>query len=337
MGNEEGLVARIERALAAKGLRGAAGGARARLAIGDDAAIVAPGRRTEMVLTCDAFLEGVHFLPDAHPPDSVGYKALIRATSDIAAMGGVARFYLLTLALPAARTGEWLDGFLGGMARAARRMKMALIGGDTTRNAKVAISITVVGEIEPGRAVTRAGAQPGDLIYVSGPLGGAELGLRLVRSGLARQAWARPLLQRHLYPVARLELGAWLARRCPPTAMMDLSDGLSTDLARLCAASGVGARLSREKIPHPKVRSAVAEKLQRARLELERLALHGGDDYELLFTVPPKRIKDLQRAPGAARIAAVGEITRGHGIVLRDSNRREASLESLGWDPFRGQ
>lgn len=339
MSNEGQIIRRIDRALAGGAWvhrgRSAEQQARVALGIGDDAAVVAPGRRQNLILTCDAFLEGVHFLANVHPPDSVGYKALVRATSDIAAMGAVPRFFLLTITLPATRTGPWLDSMLRGMARAARSMKMTLIGGDTTKNDRVAISITAVGEAEPGRALTRAGARAGDLIYGSGPLGGAELGLMLIRRGLGRQNWAKRLVRHHLYPVARLELGRWLARRQIPSAMMDLSDGLSTDLTRLCTASKVGALLWSDRIPQPHIPAKLAPWLKRLHLDPARLALHGGDDYELLFTVPKSHVLALRRAAGAARLTPIGEITRRRDILLLDSSGRAKPLESGGWDPFR--
>ena len=213
-------------------------------------------RKTDWVVTCDAFLEGVHFLPDATPADSVGYKSLARATSDIAAMGAIPRFFFLTLAIPATHTGNWFDQFLDGMARAARELGLRLAGGDTTQFSSVAISLTVLGEAAHGSAVARSGARPGDLIYVSGPLGRAELGLRLLQSGLAKASSHRALLQPHFYPRIRVELGTWLARNRIATAMIDISDGLSTDLARLCAASA-GRRPHRRSLhshrPHPAI------------------------------------------------------------------------------------
>jgi thiamine-monophosphate kinase len=335
MGNEDTLIARIRRALPSSFGKRSNAGARLLLGVGDDAAILAPGRGSNWVLTCDAFFEGVHFLGDVHPPDSVGYKSLVRAISDIAAMGGTPRFFLLTLALPAARTGRWLDEFLKGMSRAARGMGIVLAGGDTTKNTKVAISITVLGEVKPGRAVLRSGARPGDLIYVTGRLGRAELGLELIRRDVGRQAWAVPLVRHHLYPPAKLELGAWLARRRLPTAMMDLSDGLSTDLARLCVASRVGACLSANKIPQVRTSQRQLKRIRRLRLDPQRLALHGGDDYGLLFTVPPSRVPALRSAPGFSALTAIGEITPGRRILLADSNGRTTVLKPLGWDPFR--
>jgi thiamine-monophosphate kinase len=306
-----------------------------RVGIGDDAALVVPGRNTEWVLSCDAFLEGVHFLTDRHPPDSVGYKSLARAASDLAAMGAIPRLFLLTLALPASRTGSWLDGFLRGMGRAARSLGMRLAGGDTTKAPTISMNITVLGEIARGRAVTRSGARPGDIIYVSGTLGRAELGLHLIRKRIGHERQLRHLLRPHLYPRIRIELGEWLAANRVPSAMMDLSDGLSTDLARLCAASGVGACLHADRIP--RIATSTLSTAPAAKLSLDplQLALHGGDDYELLFTVSPRRVKKLRKAPGFRQLTAIGEVTREQRIVLIAADGVATPLDPHGWDPFR--
>ena len=209
MPRESQLVEKIARAL----LPHRAASSRLKIGIGDDAAILSPAAHTDWVLSCDTFLEGVHFRLKTHPPDSVGYKALARASSDLAAMGATPRFFLLTLALPAARTGAWLNTFLKGMARAASELGITIIGGDTTRSRTVFISITVLGEIAPGRALTRSGARPGDIIYVSGKLGRAQLGLELVLRGHARDRRMRALIQPHLLSQNPRQTGL-LA--CPP-------------------------------------------------------------------------------------------------------------------------
>jgi len=327
--NENQLVERTGRRIPS------AEGAGLRLGIGDDAAIVTPRRGTDWVLSCDPFLEGVHFLPNVTPADSVGYKSLVRAASDLAGMGATPRLFLMSLALPANRTGKWLDGFLGGMARAARSLGMRLAGGDTTRSRTVGISITVVGEVAPGRFVTRSGARPGDLIYVSGRLGRAALGLALLRGGRRRDLQLRGFLQPHFYPRIRLELGRWLAKNRIASAMMDISDGLSTDLARLCAASGAGARIQSESVPQPVVPATLLQRSGLTRLDPLRLALHGGDDYELLFTVPRRSARRLRSAPDTHQLTCIGEITRGRRILLVAADGAATPLRPLGWDPFR--
>jgi thiamine-monophosphate kinase len=310
-----------------------------RLGIGDDAAILAPRVGTQWVLSCDAFIEGVHFLADIHPPGSVGYKSLVRATSDLAAMGATPRLFLLTLALPAARTGKWLDEFLPGMGRAARHLGMRLAGGDTTKSAAISISVTVLGEAPRGRAITRSGARPGDILYVSGTLGRAQLGLELLKSanfGGRKRVFRNQsrLLQPHLYPKIRIELGRWLARNGLASAMMDISDGLSTDLARLCQASRVGARLWAGRIPCVRIPAGSVGPLRERKLDPLRMALHGGEDYELLFTVAPRHVKRLRHAPGFAELTAIGKIERGKRITLVGADGDASRLNPGGWDPF---
>jgi thiamine-monophosphate kinase len=339
---EDQLIGRTAKSLPSalgRGHLAARTGLRVKLGIGDDAAILSPGGGSDWIFTCDSFIEGVHFLRDLHPADSVGYKSLARATSDIAAMGGLPRAFLLTLALPETLTGRWLDQFLAGMKRAARSLGVRLIGGDTTKSPRVFISITVLGEAPRGRAVARSGARPGDLIYVSGRLGRAQLGLELVRRRLAaskrNEPALRDALRQHLYPEIRIELGAWLAQKRTASAMMDISDGLSTDLPRLCLASTVGARIDSQRVPCVQLPKGTARKLRGVRLDALQLALDGGEDYELLFTVPRRNVAKLRGAPGFSQLTAIGEIMRDRKILLVDSASRSLPLKSAGWDPFR--
>ena len=301
------------------------------LGIGDDAALFQPLPGYQTVLTCDWFLEGTHFLRGQHRPDSVGWKCLARAVSDVAAMGAKPRCFLLSLALPSSLTGPWLDGFLRGLRRASRKFQCVLAGGDTTRCAQILIDVTVVGEVQKRCALLRSGARPGDLLYVSGRLGEAELGLQLLkeRKGLANPQ--NSLLRKHLYPEPRLALAQWLAAKRLVTAMMDISDGLSSDLPRLCAASGVGARLEAPKIPCIKTPAH----LRRIGTDSLELALHGGDDYELLFTLPPHRKYLLPRSFRGVPLTEIGIITTKKRVVLVDENSREHPLPACGWDPFR--
>jgi thiamine-monophosphate kinase len=286
---------------------------------------------SEWVVTTDAFLENVHFRLRAHPPDAVGYQALARATSDLAAMGARPLYFLLSLALPDACTNTWFDDFLRGMSRAAREFGLALAGGDTTRSPLVAINITVIGEVAPTRVVLRSGARPGDLLYVSGRLGAAELGLRLILRKLHTQKERKKLLDKHLYPEPRLRLGKWLAKNRRATAMIDTSDGFSTDLAHICEASSVGARVWSERLP----KVVVPGELQKLGLDPLRLALDGGEDYELIFTVPPRLGPHLPRTILGVPVTAIGKITREERILLIDETGRAEPLTAQGWDPFR--
>ena len=308
-------------------------GSALRLGIGDDAAVLRPSSVAEIVLSCDASLEGVHFHVRNQPPESVGYKALARATSDLAAMGAFPTYFLLTLALPKEKTGNWLDRFARGMARAAREFRIRLVGGDISRAPAVKVSITVLGTIAPGKVVLRSGARPGNLIYVSGGLGRAQLGLELVLRGFASNPRLKHLIQPHFFPRIRLKLGQWLAAHRVASAMMDLSDGLSMDLPRLCQASGVGARLFEEKIPMV----GFPTQLSNQKLDPLRLALHGGEDYELLITVHPRLVNRLRHAPGHASLKMIGEITKSREILLVGANGVASKLPVLGWDHFRIQ
>jgi thiamine-monophosphate kinase len=301
------------------------------LGIGDDAALFRPKRGHETILTCDWFLESTHFLRDKHPPDAVGWKCLARALSDIAAMGGTPRCFLLSLALPASCTGRWLDEFLGGLRRASQEFACTLAGGDTTRRKEILINVTVVGEIRAGRAVLRSGARPGDTIFVSGRLGEAAVGLQTLIHSKGHWKNSNPLIKKHLYPEPRLALGRWLAEKHLATAMMDLSDGISSDLPRLCRASGIGARVQQAKIPVPRLTKRdsahEADPLQ--------LALHGGDDYELLFTVPQSAVGRVPKSFQGIPLTPVGEITRGRRLLLVREDGNEKTLVPGGWDPFR--
>lgn len=330
---EDQLIEKIARAIPSVRGRGRGG---ISLGIGDDAAVLETRRGSRWVVSCDAFLEGIHFLIDQHPGDSIGYKALVRASSDLVAMGAKPAYFLLTLALPAGRTGRWLDEFLRGMARAARYLHMQLIGGDTTNSKSISANLTVFGQLGVGRAVMRSGARPGDLICVSGTLGRAQLGLELMRAGCVRSRALASVLAPHLYPRLRLNLGLWLARNGIASAMMDLSDGLSTDLARLCRTSGVGAKLWADRIPAVSVPRRIRNlRIGRIGSDPRQMALHGGDDYELLFTVSRRNERRLRRAPESSALRCIGEITRDRRIVVADAVGCTTPLPSGGWDPFR--
>ena len=308
------------------------------LGIGDDAAVVRARRGREWVVSTDAFVEGCHFLSRLHTPHAVGYKALARAVSDLAAMGATPRYFLLTLALPGRKAGRWLDEFARGMALAARRFDIRLIGGDVSRHDRVAAALAVIGDTQRSRALTRSGARPGDALYVSGRLGAAQDGLEMLLRAGARGAARREdsySVERHLYPVPRLELGSWLAAQRLASAAMDVSDGLSTDLGRLCAASGLGAVVHAGALPMARDERPGARRGEtvRARATELRRALDGGEDYELLFTVPRRLTSRIPHAFRGVPITRIGELTAGRTVLLEE-NGRMRKLRARGWEHF---
>ncbi len=274
--------------------------------IGDDCAVLAwPGSRQDLLVTTDLFLEDVHFQRSTHGPADVGRKALVRGLSDVAAMGGTPRWCFVSLALSVWADEKWLRGFYAGLLALARRHGVELAGGDLARDRRLACDITVIGVVPRGKALRRGGAQAGDAIYVSGLLGGSALGL-LSRQG---KEW-----KRHLHPEPRLELGRYL--RGKASACMDLSDGLSIDLHRLCLESRLSAVLDR---PLPVFSGANLDQ-----------ALHGGEDYELLFTVPAgRRLPELWRGLPLTRI---GTMESGKPGSVEFFGHK---LKPLGYDHFR--
>jgi thiamine-monophosphate kinase len=331
MTSESTLLERIERAVLSAGKRGAGS---VRLGIGDDAAILRPRSGRELVMSSDFLIEGVHFLPK-YPPKAIGYKALARGVSDLAAMGAAPLGFLLNLALPPERTGAWLDGFLSGVDAAARKLRILLIGGDLASTSLISVCVVVIGDGRRKRMIRRYGARPGDLIYVSGKLGAARLGLEVIRKRFDKRRDASALVGPHYYPQPRLKLGTWLAEHRLATAMMDISDGLSIDLARLCEASQVGARVEADRIPAVSISEQWRRRLNLAACEAQNYALNGGDDYELLFTVPKRQANKLSRAPSGVPLTCIGEITRNSDLLLVDEAGQSSILRPQGWDHFQ--
>ncbi len=302
--------------------------------IGDDAAVLQVGKNTFQVISSDAFIEGNHFLRRFHHPEEVGYKALARAVSDLAAMGAMPAFFLMNLALPKTCSEVWLNRFLQGMSEAAKKFAISLIGGDTTRpllRPVFSVNLTVIGETRGYSPLLRSGAQPGDFLYISGQVGAAALGLEMVRRGQGRTQWASRILQKHLRPEPRLKLGAWLAMNRLATAMIDTSDGLSSDLANLCHAGRVGATVNWEKLP----KVIVPSRLKLSPQKVRALCLHGGDDYELLFAVSPRNKKKIPPSFGGAPLTLIGQITSGKKLFIQEATGAR-DLHPEGWDPLRG-
>jgi thiamine-monophosphate kinase len=296
------------------------------LGVGDDAALLAPTVGQVLVAAVDTVVEGRHFLPGT-PPASIGHNALAVNLSDLAAMGAEPAWALLSLSLPEADE-RWLEEFARGLHTLASRHGVALVGGDTVSGPCV-VTVTVLGYVPAGAALRRDGARPGDTIFVSGTPGMAAAGLQLLRDGRAAFDADDPRVRRLLQAEPRLALGRALRGRA--TAAMDVSDGLLGDLGKLAAASGVGARVDLERLP---VASLLAAGHDRS--ESERLVLHGGDDYELLFTLPgddvERRVAEIEAQSGCA-IHRIGEIFAGRGVhCLRDG--REEAVSGGGYDHF---
>ncbi len=310
--------------------------------IGDDAAVVhaAPGRDT--VITTDLLIEDVDFRRTTIPPYLLGHKALAVSLSDIAAMGSRPRWSLMSIGIPEdVWQTDFVDRLYNGLFELAGRYDVQLIGGDTSRTEeKIVIDSIVLGECAAGHAIKRSGAKAGDQIFVTGSLGGAAAGLRLVERGahLAEQNLQDEdsqkldhVLLRQLRPEPRVGWGIVLGDERLATAMIDISDGLSSDLNHLCEASGVGALIESSLLP---IDSQVTELCGRRALDPLQLALHGGEDFELLFTVRPDDVARLPRRVDGTRITRIGEI-RGHdeGVKISEGTRIW-ELNPGGWKHF---
>jgi thiamine-monophosphate kinase len=294
--------------------------------IGDDCAVLRLRPVREILVTTDLTLEGIHFRTDWHSPESVGHRCLVRGLSDIAAMGGEPVAAFISIALPRKLRQSWVDWFVRGLMRAADKYGVSVAGGDTAESPRgIMADIVVVGSVPKGKAVLRSGARPGDRICATGELGGSEAALRLMQKKPKRKLNPRRFL-RHFFPEPRLGVGCLLREKGLATAMIDTSDGLSTDLAHICEESGVGAELWTQAIP----RASVGRPARKVDLQL---ALHGGEDYELIFTI--RRGKRVPKRIGGVPITEIGRITRGKRIFLKNEAGARHELQAKGWEHFR--
>jgi thiamine-monophosphate kinase len=299
------------------------------LPIGDDAAAfrVHPGHL--VLVSTDALVEGVHFDFRYCSPEDLGWKALAVNLSDIAAMGGIPLYVTTSIALPSKRVPGFVSRFYRGLTAIARKHSVTLIGGDTCRSLKgVFLDVTIIGEVEPKHMLTRQGAKPGDSLYVTGELGGSSVGLELLSRW--RQVARGAAIRRHLRPQPRCAAGRFLAERNLASAMIDLSDGLSTDLCHLCDQSGVGASVEASQLPLPKIPIRQRQFLSHA---VPHYALHGGEDYELLFAVPSRLSQSVPYRIDGLPIHRIGCITQSTGVWLLDGNRKRR-LHPGGFDHF---
>ncbi|MDH3348470.1 MAG: thiamine-phosphate kinase [Desulfobulbaceae bacterium] len=286
--------------------------------IGDDCAVIEKTGDTAWLLTMDTLIEGSHFKVSHHPPFELGKKSVSVNVSDIAAMGGEPRFVLLSVGLPSDIAQSWSSRFIEGVIESCKEYGCLLIGGDTVRSELgISLTLTLIGEVKTTDVVYREGAVAGDHIWVSGPLGLSAAGLELCMRGLENELGegVDSVLSAHLDPQARFILGPALANRRLVSAMMDISDGLATDLAHLCKRSSVGAVVEEKSLyRHP----SLIHITDRLHLDPVRLMLSGGEDYELLFTALPKykeSILQLAKKYGLC-VQHVGVIVEGSGVCL---------------------
>jgi thiamine-monophosphate kinase len=294
---------------------------------GHDCALIrANGER--FLFTVDALVEGRHFERDWLSPHQLGSKSFLVNASDVAAMGGSPRWCVVSLGLPAAYLVRDAVALQRGIADAARRCGASVVGGNLARSDRLFVSIALLAAA-PRRLVTRDGARPGDQLYVTGTVGDAALGLRLLLGG-KRPRGSGYLLNRFRRPTARLRQGRLLVAAGIASAAIDVSDGLAQDLGHICEASGVGARLYADQLP-------LSPAFRRILRPDNELALHGGEDYEILCTVPPGRVAKLQRrqAQLACPITRVGEVVAGSGVRVIGEEGTEVKLARAGYDHFR--
>ncbi len=313
--------------------------AQVRLGVGDDAAVIRPRPNTDLLVTTDVLVEGVDFDRANTPFDRVGEKALAANLSDIAAMGGRPTVFFVSLSLPSRAAVREAEALYRGLGRCARRYGVVLGGGDVSAAPCWSIAVTVLGEIARGRALTRAGSRPGDLLCVTGTLGDSGAGLALLQRGgrllrgLARSA-ARGLIDRHQRPTPRLSIGQRLADQRLATAAIDLSDGLAADVRHLCEASKVGVEIDLPALPISTPLRRYAEAVRRDPIDC---ALGGGEDFELLATIPPKNLARAQRmAAGDAPFTVIGRVTSARkGLAVIDATGRRRPLPVVGYEHFR--
>jgi thiamine-monophosphate kinase len=324
---EFGLIEQIRRTAARDAKR-------VRIGIGDDAAALVLSPASVLLATTDMLLEGVHFDLATTDLFSLGWKSAAVNLSDIAAMGGAPRFCMTALGIPPSLTVEDIGAFYRGANACLKKFGAVLVGGDTCRSRKgFVITVTLLGEMARKRIITRSGARPGDLIFVTGTLGDSAAGLEILRSAdcgvRSKKPECRKLIEKHLKPFPRVAEGMKLAAAGAASAMIDVSDGLSSDLVHICEQSRVGVELFAEKVPLSKHLLSM-KTLQRPALEY---ALSGGEDYELLFTVPREKAGRLRSI--RLKVTEIGRVVKGTGMRLFGDDGRRTPLRASGYDHFR--
>lgn len=318
-----------------------------RIGIGDDAAVVAVSPGCELLLTSDAMVQEIHFKAVTMTPGDVGYKAMASNISDIAAMGGIPKYALITLCLPPDMPESDCVELYRGLRECADRYGVAIVGGDTTSSpAALVVSVTLVGEAEQGKAIPRSGARPGDAVFVTGPLGGSAAGLDLLlRTGADARLlegrlpdWAAPLLRCHRRPEPQVRAGRLLAGLGGVGALNDISDGLASEAWELAEASGVCLALEAAALPlEPAAGRYASEPGSVPKNPLDWI-LFGGEDYQLVGTVPEERLADVCEAfarDGLPTPVRIGKVREGKpGVVLLAGDGSESPVPKRGYNHF---
>ena len=301
--------------------------------IGDDVAVVAMDRKA-LLITTDILIEGVHFQRSWIDPYRLGKKSLTVNLSDIASVGGTPRYFLISLGLPTSLSFSFISSFYRGLRETANRFHVDLIGGDTSLSSKIIISICVLGEGKKRNLLYRSGARIGDRLFVSGTLGDAALGLRILQK-MGQGAGPKELVKKHLDPVPRLKLGQAIAEKGGASAMIDVSDGLLIDTRHLLEESKVGARIWEDRLPLSRLYRRWVSSCSN---DPYRFALSGGEDYELLFTVPSKNREKISAIARSLKIplTCIGEIlSQKEGFRVLKKSGKAYSPSRLGFEHFR--
>lgn len=304
--------------------------------IGDDCAVLPKDSKTDLVITTDLLVEDIDFRLDWTTPEFLGHKALTVSLSDVAAMGAKPVWAMLSIGIPEKIWNtDFVEKFYDGYMRLASKFHVELVGGDVSKTPdKIVVDSIVAGETKKGKAILRSGAKVGDLVYVTNELGGASAGLTLLENGVhyndSSKIWQRNLLLKQLQPLPLIHTAQDLNDENPPTAMIDLSDGLSSDLTHICCASSVGATIYADKIPFHKNLKAVTETLD----EKLNYALNGGEDFELLFTADPKKKFRLKKDHEKRGFSCIGKITANAEIIELICDEKSTILQPKGFQHF---
>jgi thiamine-monophosphate kinase len=301
--------------------------------IGDDVAVIEGGTKA-LLITTDILMEGIHFDKSWIDPFQLGKRALAVNLSDIASMGGAPKYFLISIGLPKNLPLSFVSSFYRGLKKEANQFRVELIGGDTSLAQKITINICLLGEGKKSDLLFRKGAKVGDDLFVSGTLGDAALGLKILQ-GKGKTKGTEGLIQKHLSPRPRVELGQAIAKHHLATAMIDVSDGLLIDTSHLLEESGVGARIWEDQIPLSSLYQKWIHSFSRDPFQF---ALSGGEDYELLFTAPSKMRKRISSFTHSLKIpiTRIGEILpQKEGLYIIKKNGKDYSPSRLGFEHFR--